>query len=208
MNTKQLTLPLCLVLALPTLTMAATAESGPYIRVFGGAAFTPKNIDIDGFSHPNYKTGYNVGGQLGYKSGPLRYEIDGSYTYNRLKNFLYNSTLQTTTKGKTNFFATTVNAIVDFEDMSASFVPYLGLGLGYGQVNTELQSTAPNNVLLSKKGKALAYKGLAGLSYNFSENATIDLGYQYVRTKKKGKFGKVYQTHGTNLGLTYRFDSV
>ena len=78
-------LPISL-LCIHSLSFSATAISGPYMRVFGGYAFTPSNVYTNSISDLNYNHGYDTGAQIGYKSGPIRYEFEGAFVYNKLKN--------------------------------------------------------------------------------------------------------------------------
>lgn len=190
-----------------TAVFAATPMSGPYMRAFGGFASTPNTVNTTSFTAAEYRAGYNAGGQLGYKSGPIRYEVEGSYIYNKVKHFSFNGVQQTTTSGKAQASSLLVNLYYDFEDLNMSLAPYIGIGAGYAQVRTTLNSTAPSTSAFKQSQIVFAYKGLVGLNYNFSENISSDIGYQYFRTKKSTRLNSVFQTHLATLGLTYRFDN-
>lgn len=200
-------LPISLLLA-QTTGIAATPISGPYVRVFGGFAFTTSgNVNINLFTNPDYKTGYDAGAQLGYKSGPIRYEFEGAYTRAKLNKFSYNGTTQTDVTGKSSSSSLLLNVYYDFEDFSASLAPYLGVGIGYAHVVNTLESTSPSTVSFDQSDRLFAYKASAGLTYNFSEAISTDIGYQYFRTKNSNKFNEVFQSHLVNFGITYRFDN-
>lgn len=206
-RTIKYTLPLCILLCQST-TSAATPISGSYIRGFGGFAFTTSgNVNISSFSNPEYKTGYDAGAQIGYKSGPIRYEFEGAYTLAKLNQFNFNNTTQTAVAGKSSSTSLILNVYYDFEDFSASLAPYLGVGIGYAHIVNTLESTSPNTVSYDQSDRLFAYKANAGLTYNFSENISTDIGYQYFRTKHSNKFNEVFQTHLVNMGITYRYDN-
>ncbi len=187
--------------------LGATALSGPYMRVFGGFSHTPNNINVLGFSAAKYRNGYNVGGNLGYKSGPIRYEFEGTYIHNKLKRFNFNGVRQTSISGKGRSSSLMLNLFYDFEDFNASVAPFIGAGIGYSYTSIILNSQVPTVARLNRKKFLFSYQGLAGIVYNFSENVAIDLGYRYFRTKTSNRMGKVYQAHLANFGAIYRFDN-
>jgi opacity protein-like surface antigen len=198
---------LCLLLT-QTPVLASTPMSGPYVRGFGGFAFpTSGNVNINLFSNPEYKTGYDAGAQIGYKSGPIRYEFEGAYARVKLNKFSYNGTTQTSASGKSSSASLILNVYYDFEDFSASLAPYLGVGVGYAHIVNTLESTSPSNVSFNKSDRLFASKANAGLTYNFSETFATDISYQYFRTKHSNKFNETFQSHLMNLGITYRYDN-
>lgn len=196
-----------LILCAAPLSHASTPVSGPYIRAFAGFAFTPaNNVNINNFSNPQYKTGYDAGGQFGYKSGPIRYEFEGTYSHSKLNEFQFSGVKQTSVTGKSAFGSLLLNVYYDFEDFSMSLAPYLSAGIGYSRIINTLNSTAPSVTSFNKSDTVFTYKAQAGLMYNFSENISTDIGYQYLRTKHSNRFNQYFQTHLVNFGMTYRYD--
>ena len=205
-NIIKIALPACL-LCVSTLNFASTPVSGPYMRAFGGFAFTTaNNVNINSFTNPSYKRGYDFGGQLGYKSGPIRYEFEGTYTHNKVSSFLFAGVKQTSVSGTSTSSSLLLNLYYDFEDLNMSLAPYVGVGFGYAIVKNILNSIVPSISSFSQTDSLFAYKAQVGLNYNYSENIGTDLGYQYFSTKNSRKFNKQFQTHLINLCFTYRFD--
>ena len=201
-------LPACIAISMLPLAHASTPVSGPYIRAMGAFSFiNDGNISTAGISNSSYKSGYAGGGQLGYKSGPIRYELDGSYIKNNLKGFSLAGTPQTDTSGYSQVFAGLINVFYDFEDLNPSLAPYLGFGVGYAQVKNSINSSTPSTSAYSQSDTVFAYKAQVGLTYNFSENIAADVAYQYFRTKKSNTFNSNYQTNLLAAGVTYRFDN-
>ncbi len=199
-------LPISLLCA-SSITVAATPMSGPYMRGFGGFAFTTSNtVNINNFNNTSYKSGYAFGGQIGYKSGPIRYEFEGTYTHNKLDSFSLAGVKQTNVSGSTHSGAVLLNLYYDFEDLNMALAPYIGVGFGYAVVKNILNSSAPTIAAFNQQDSLFAYKAQVGVNYNFSENIGTDLGYQYFSTKNSKTFNQRFQTHLVNMGITYRFD--
>src|SRR3712207_5812682 len=71
-----------LALALLSVT-PALADSGPYVQVFGRPNFLPPGLDFEsdvGDIEPDYESGYNVGGALGYRINEF-FRIEGEVSY-------------------------------------------------------------------------------------------------------------------------------
>lgn len=200
------TLASCIILTQGS-AFAATAVSGPYIRGFGGAAVAPDNVNANNFSQTKYLTGWDAGGQIGYKSGPIRYEFEAGYIHNKLEKFNFNSVRQTSISGSSKAITGFLNLYYDFEDFNASLAPYVGFGIGYSHVHIALDSSSPSNSSFNRKDLLFSYKGQLGINYNFSENYSVDIGYEYLRTSHSNKFADSYQAHLFNMGITYRFDN-
>lgn len=194
-------------LVLSQASLAATPLSGPYMRAFGGFAFTPNNINAANFTNSNYRTGYDVGGNLGYKSGPIRYELEGTYIHTKVKQFTFRGVRQTALGGKARNSSLMLNLFYDFEDFNASLAPYLGVGMGYSHTALKFNSRVPTVSNFSRGKYLFSYQGQIGSTYNFSENIAMDLGYRYFRTKKSNRLGKAYQAHLANFGVIYRFEN-
>lgn len=199
-------------LTISSLTIAAVPIGGWYAGVFGGFAYLPDNINntFNGLYRTNshYDTGYDAGANLGFKSNNLRYEIEGTYIGAKPDKFNINGAPQTGVNGRTYATSGMVNFYVDFDGfISPEIQPYVGAGIGYSYVNARLQATGPLMTSTFKDTNTVfAYQGKAGLSYNFAENYSLYLGYRYFATNKVRNWGKSFQAHAADLGLTYRFD--
>lgn len=186
---------------------AATPWNGPYASLFGGYAYFPNNISTAQFTNAHYKSGYNVGASIGYKSGPFNYDVQATYLDADIKRFNFNGTPQTAVGGETYAMALLANAYYSFEDFNSVLLPYVGFGLGYTYRNTNISSTTPTVSRLKDSEYLFSYQGTIGISYNFSEQFAADMNYRYFRTQKGDDFGKALQNHLANLAIIYRFDS-
>lgn len=201
------------LLCVSSSAMAMVPIDGWYASIFGGVSYVPDNINIttiNGATYRNskYNTGYDAGGNLGYKSNNLRYEFEGTYIEAKPKRFNINGITQTGVNGHTSASSGIVNVYVDFDGFIApELQPYLGAGIGYAYVNTRLSSTGPlGNTNFKDTHTVFAYQGKAGLTYVFAENYSTYLGYRYFATNKVRNMGKLFQAHLANFGVTYRFD--
>lgn len=187
---------------------AATPVDGWYTSVFGGYTFVPDNIYNTSygvvFDGVGYNNGYNAGGRIGYQSNPIRYEAEYTYLHANTKHFDIDQVRQDEVTGFTagNFFM--ANLYYDFPNMLPAVSPYLGVGIGYAYLESNL--TSSGLTYFSTSDNAFAYQGTAGITYNFSENYAVNLAYRYVATDKSSDFGKVYQAHIANAGVVYHFD--
>ena len=208
-NYKKKCLVSVLGLALSGASIAATPVSGWYMAALGGVGYLPNNVSILGVNGADYDTAYNAGGALGYKSGPIRYEAEVIYMRGDAKAFNLAAVAQTGVSGDSEATAAMANIYYDFDDMSESFSPFIGLGIGYAHLSTTLNATGPTAVTTFKASdNVFAYQGTVGMTYNFSENAAFTLAYSYLGTDKADNMGKSFQAHLGTLGLLYRFDKV
>ncbi|MBB4657668.1 OmpA family protein [Parvularcula dongshanensis] len=87
------------------------------------------------------------------------------------------------------------NVYKDFNvDAAGRVTPYIGAGIGAVRVRPEFNNiggnTADDNVangnrvLVSDQEYVLGYQGMAGLSFDFTDNMVIDLRYRYLGTNE------------------------
>jgi opacity protein-like surface antigen len=191
---------------------AATPIDGWYTSVFGGYTFIPGNVEnffLGHFIHnSSFKGGYNVGGRIGFKSNPLRYEGEYTYLYGSTKAFKINHIPQTGVYGYSSGNLVMANIYYDTPDMLPAIAPYLGFGIGYAYIQESLKSTGPFAPrVFNMTNSSFAYQGTVGLTYNFAENYAVNVAYRYVATSSSNSFGSVYQAHIANAGAVYRFDN-
>lgn len=206
---RRLFVPAALLFA--GLTNAATPINGWYSSLFGGYAYVPNNINVtrNGLtrSSATYFSGYDAGGNFGYKSNPMRYEGELTYLNVDLDKFRVNRVQQRGVNGYNNAFLAMANAYYDFPDFAAAIQPYLGVGIGYAFIHAKLNSTGPlAPTHYNATNTLFAYQATAGLTYNFAENYALNVGYRYAATKQADAFGKMFQANLANVGATYRFD--
>jgi opacity protein-like surface antigen len=159
-------------------------------------------------SNSSYQSGFDAGGNLGFKSNPLRYEGELSYIKANINKFNINHIEQTDPSGYSNAVMGLANVYYDFLGFAtASIQPYLGAGIGYAFVQDKLSSTEPYGVNhFTGANSVFAYQATGGLTYNFAENYALNLGYRYLATTHVADLGQSFQAHIANIGAVYRFD--
>lgn len=191
---------------------AKTPVDGWYSNVFGGFSQLPGSIDITGsgvhWSHARHHFGYDAGGSIGYKSNPLRYEVQFTYMDAEAKSFYVNGLAPDLLAGESTASLLMANVYYDFPDMVPGISPYLGAGIGYGYVTARLGAGQNGYYLyaLDVNDSVFAYQATAGLTYNFAENYAVNIDYRYVGTSNVREFGKIFQANLAEVGVTYRFD--
>ena len=202
-------IPMLLLMA--STTQSATPIDGWYSNVFAGYTYLPNNIDTTRgsitYTDANYESEYNVGGSFGFKSNPMRYE--GQVTYiNAMLNHVYeNSIKQPKVAGYNNAIFGLANVYYDFPDVIQTISPFLGLGLGYGWINVKIDNARLINISNFRVAdSAFAYQGSIGLTFNFSENYALNIGYRYIGTNNVFDLNHVFQAHLANIGLIYRYE--
>jgi len=190
-----------------SVTNAAIPVDGWYSSLFGGYAYVPANINTAGITNTGYKSGYDVGGSIGFKGTPMRYEGQLTYIDAGLKKFTLNSVERTGVSGNSDAFLAMGNVYYDFNTTTPTLQPFLGVGIGYARVHAKLNSTGPFGATqYSGSNNVFAYQGTAGLTYNIAPNYAINAGYRYIATKHVRSLGKSFQASLANLGVVYRFD--
>lgn len=123
------TLAVIALLALSTVAYADVYNSGAYVGIFGGAAFTP-NITFDRGNKVDFDIGYDAGGFIGYKFPYLRTEAEFTY----MNSDIDSGKTIPSINGDVDVYSGMANLIFDFDMLSHELVPYVGGGLGYANV--------------------------------------------------------------------------
>lgn len=112
------------------------------------------------------------------------------------------------------------NVYYDF-DLDSDWTPYVGAGLGYARVKADNHVSYGNETSsLSKSSGNFAWNLTAGITYDMTENLSIDASYRYMdygKAKTSGnlEFGaQKYRAHSDskvrsnelNLGIRYRLN--
>jgi opacity protein-like surface antigen len=203
-----------------SLATAATPIDGLYSSVFGGYSYLPDNVSERHhgikFERASFNNGYNAGYRFGYQTHPLRYEGEFSYLRANVKSFHSNRfpfgltpgfKRHRNVSGNTSAVLGMGNLYYDFPDMVPCIAPFLGLGLGYGWIETSMGNHSRFTRRHFKgSGSSFAYQGTAGLTYNFTENYALNIAYRYVGTTQVNGLGKVFQGHLASVGVIYRFN--
>lgn len=190
---------------------ATTPTNGWYTSIFGGYAHPLDNINTSRagplLNNSSYHSGFDTGGNIGFKSNPMRYEGELTYLDANLKKFNVNGVNQTGIRGYSDAVLAMANIYYDFNGIAPSLQPFLGGGIGYGWVNAKLNSTGPFSIIqYTGSNNVFTYQATAGLTYNLAKNYALNLGYRYIATTNADQLGKSFQANLANLGATYRFD--
>jgi len=141
------------------------------------------------------KVGFVGLASIGYGFGNgLRAEIEGNYRYNSLPATVGASS------GNEQKYGAMFNALYDFNDLSPSFVPYIGAGVGYQAERLSQVSTT--------KG-SFAYQGILGAAIPVDPNLAITAEYRFLGLAGNRNYNGVSSTNNYNhsllLGLRYAF---
>lgn len=190
---------------------AATPVDGWYTSVFGGYTFVPDNVNNSSLGYlvdkSSFNDGYNMGGRVGYKSNPLRYEGEYTFIHASARYFHISRIGQTGVSGYSSGNLIMANIYYDTPEMLPAISPFLGLGIGYAYIQNSLNSTGPfGNTYFHSTDSSFAYQGTLGLTYDFAENYAVNLAYRYVATSSSNNLGHIFQAHIANAGAVYRFD--
>lgn len=138
--------------------------------------------------------------------------------------------------GQTIMGAAFFNVYYDFwdEDNDPSFIPYVGLGIGYATVRNSLKYSfpfdgttygsyygttpfIPGSMINGRFVAAESYKyrintssplgqGILGLSYYMSDYTSFGLDYRYILTAVSSKLGSRVNLNTLNLNVNFSFD--
>lgn len=175
------------------------------------------------------------GGQVGYRYCGFRFEgelLFNTSSYDKLSIGGYSLTDNTnaalafpfsnlTINGSTTLGAGLFNIYYDFYDMNGddiSWVPYVGLGIGYGYVQNKLSldynttptaTTVVSTTLVDFKENTSTPVGQAilGISYLFNDSFSMGLDYRYLTTREISGFNERLTLHTLNLNFNYWFDT-
>lgn len=221
-----------LALGLATSTMAfggSVPPLGPvpidgwYSSAFGGFSGVLDNLSITQYntnnffapilshSYARYKSGYNVGGRVGYQWHPVRFEGEVTYIQANLDGFKINRISQdgNLVNGQNSAWFGMANTYYDFAEIVSGVQPFLGIGLGYGHVQASFRSRNFNYygpISYSGANSVFAYQATGGFTYNICENYAINIAYRYMGTDHVNNLGKDYQAHLASAGMIYRFN--
>ena len=196
------------------LAFAAVPIDGWYGSAFGGYSYVPDNISRTHlrtfFTHASYQNGFNAGGRFGFQSNPMRYEGEFTYIGADTKSFRAFRIRHYHTDGQLNSAFGMANVYYDFPEMVPCISPYLGIGIGYGWVQSKFTGRStlfPNySHRFEGSGSTFAYQGTAGLTFNYTESWAFNLAYRYVGTTRVRALGKVFQADLGSIGVVYRFN--
>lgn len=222
---------------------AVEPAMGWYAGFMLGASYSPSQ-DFIIYNSPFFQgphvadVSYNIlgnfGGQFGYRCNKFRYEAELVYNRNKVKDITINGlTLNkdptTVTfpggnnrgriKGNTSMAAAFFNAYYEFYDedyAETSFVPYVGLGIGYANVKNNLtfetwieHQVNPNHTHYrnSVSGSAPIGQAILGINYFFSDNVSLGTDFRYMKSKSINAFDSSVSIGTWNiLVMNFSFD--
>jgi opacity protein-like surface antigen len=178
--------------------------------VLGGSGYTPaKVLRTRPFSYslnPKNTLGFLAGINVGYDlekvySIPIRFELEYSYRFGGEANWngqqsildATNAAIPVSLEFKSRLSSQTLllNFYYDIPT-GTRITPYLGVGAGLGIVKAKdsgiitIEDATPASGIFNKSQTIinLAWNLAGGLSYDITENETIDLGYRFASARK------------------------
>jgi len=199
---------------------ATSSQSNWYanINLIGSLQNTLHNSDTVGNSlKTTFQTGYGISAAEGYDFKDFSLEFELAYIYNSVDKVQINGQNAAGSTGYMGLFAGLLNGIYRFNN-SSNFVPYLGIGVGGGQVQNQwsAEDTYVNGKIKAHgNGGVFAYQGIAGLGYKFNQQWMINLDYRYLGTSNAtykmssptvtDSVNNAYKSNTINLGFIYHF---
>jgi opacity protein-like surface antigen len=116
--------------------------------------------------------------------------------------------------GQTAVGAALINGYYDFynEDNDPTWIPYLGLGIGYSHVRNTVTFSVPylfdehfNFTRKVNKSTPIG-QAIIGISYYYSDTTAFGLDYRYVTTRNIKQLGSKISTNTLNLNFNYWFN--
>jgi len=209
------------LVALSALVIAKPLQADPwegfYVGAFGGANFVniskEKRRGDDGIDHNlnhNLRTGYYVGGNIGYRvcSG-FRVEGEVSYRNNRVKEFKVDGERQCG-RGTFRDISYMANFLYDIDtacwnscwSCCGEIFPYIGAGIGYAnqRIGRNNRDDVEFDFRTNSRKNGFAWQIIAGLGYDISCEADISIEYRF----HKGSLNRVYN-HGVGVAAKWHF---
>jgi outer membrane protein OmpA-like peptidoglycan-associated protein len=142
------------------ITAKANATEGWYGRIDAGYS-VDGSLDVDGVDEFDFDDDWMASGGIGYAySNGFRLEGELAYRNNAIED------------SDVDVSATSAmaNLYYDF-NRGGRFEPYIGIGVGYGQVDVDLAALDDDS--------GFAYQALAGVAIGLTERLDLDVGYRY-----------------------------
>lgn len=190
-----------------------------------------------------YHVGMDGGAQAGYRYCNFRFEGQLLYSWNPIGSISINGNVfkryqrQTgfnliqnpgalpyfpSISGNTNLGAGLFNVFYDFynEDDDPSFIPYLGLGIGYGQTINRLSYSYPHDINTINPASRVPYsytyklnKGtpvgqvILGAAYYYSDDVSYAIDYRYLTARTIRLIDSRIQNQSVNFVFNYSFQN-
>lgn len=197
-------------LAIGFLPIAASADSGTYLEI-GGGAVELMDSDISGSgidTEAEFDTGYAVRTAIGhaYDNG-WRAEVEIGYRKNDVE-----SVGSSAGSGEAKALSSMVNGYRDF-DLGNGWMPYVGLGIGAVRVDADGYSPVSNSTI-NDDDTAFGYQGIVGVAWSVSDSVDLTADYRYLAsddlsltTASGFSVDAEYRSHSVMFGLRFNFGS-
>jgi opacity protein-like surface antigen len=225
---------LCLaVLALTSNAYAYLSPEGPYISLMGsGSALKSLQVTLpDPFDplHPvipadyTYKFGGGAGLAAGYQYEQFKGEVELLFLTNSIShvNLLraggierintFPNDLNQRITGGTTLIGGFINGYLNLfsKDTDTTVAPYLGLGLGKGNVRTKVRFFQDDIELdtfrYELKQSATLGQFIIGANYLLDDYTSIGFDYRFITSSKLQNTDKRFQINTINIRLNYSF---
>jgi opacity protein-like surface antigen len=185
---------------------SAVSADNWYIGANAGAVWLMDSDVKDGVSgEASFKTGFGVGGELGYKFGPFRLAGEIEYRDNDYDDLGQKGGAKQGVGGSYSSLALMFNGYYDFENRS-SFTPFLIAGIGGANLDTG--NTSGGGITIpSGDSWQFAYQVGAGVGWEFAPAWVLDISYRFFGTTDP-KFNGIkmqYLSNNLLLGIRYNF---
>ncbi|NDF12191.1 MAG: porin family protein [Proteobacteria bacterium] len=178
------------------------AKEGLYLN-FSGTVDIIQDQNVEDTTSPppnqlniSYDTAFGASGALGYAfENGFRFETEARHQWIQGGEITFGgSTLSASSSETDNFWAFMLNGYYDFNN-SSDFVPYIGGGLGYTNIDAD--------------DSIFAGQVMAGIGYKLTDGTIIYTGYRFFSTlsdlKDSGLTADPLQIHSIELGLRFIF---
>jgi len=208
---------------------SASAQTGLYVGVFGGYAFSPdaslSYSYYDYYYHNYYNREYDVdvqdsavfGFKFGYTPPRLKF-LSLEFEYSHLNPDVDKTALPyadpsfAITEGDVKLNNFMFNVIAKYPE--GKIHPYIGLGLGFSYIDWSLSTSSPVHSI-SNDDTVFAWQMLAGVEIDLTKNFALDIGYRFFATESGSDnyyddyydydTHLEYRTSMVTLGLKYKF---
>ena len=182
-----------------------------YFSGSAGATFLAdsNNTQKGGTVRIDYDIGLNVGAAIGYDFGSIRAEAEVAYHYSHLQE-ASSGGVSVGADGAVSALSFMANGYYDFNFVNPSWVPYLGAGMGFA--NIDWDSDVAVGPFVDSSDIVFAYQLMAGVGFNISPSTTVTMGYRYFATSDPNfddifdvPYDSEYESHEVNLGVRVMF---
>lgn len=178
----------------PTL---CTPRQGGYIGLGGGLALHghqdfkfPRTDDATGNVHLKYDLGGEGFLSIGQMCNCWRFEIEGAFRYNHLKNSILSSfatdqAFKTDGNGHNRHITLMGNIFYDFYFQQGAGI-YLGVGAGidFNEISVRLNLGNNDYSAIKKSNELFAWQIMPGFFFEVNDRVTLDIGYRFFSTTK------------------------